>query len=64
MNKGWFIVALIEIIALAIGVALYYFGFVAWYIVPLFLLMPPGAAVVALIVGLMIAQSRGQNPFQ
>jgi hypothetical protein len=64
MNKGIFIFAIVEILALALGIVLFYFGLVAWYIVPLFLLLPPGAAVVALIVGLMIAQARGENPFQ
>jgi hypothetical protein len=36
MNKGIFIFAIVEILALALGIVLFYFGLVAWYIVRCF----------------------------
>jgi hypothetical protein len=64
MGKGWFIVAIVEILALAIGVALYYFGFIAWYLAPLFLLIPPAILVIAVIAAFTASARNGGNPFQ
>lgn len=62
--KAGIIIGLVEAIALAIGFVLWHFGFIAGWIVPLFLLAPP---IIVIVLGLLFlgnAQANGRNPFQ
>lgn len=62
--KAGLAIAGIELLALAIGLALWHFGFVAGWTVPLFLIAPPAVGVVAVIASFASASRNGQNPFQ
>jgi hypothetical protein len=53
-----------EAVALAIGALLCHFGLLAWYLVPLALLVPPVVLVIALLVAFAVTTSNGGNPFQ
>jgi hypothetical protein len=58
------VIALVEAVALVIGLICWHFGIVAWYIVPLFLLIPPVALIVLAILFVGNASRNGGNPFQ
>lgn len=62
----YFIIAAVEIVALAIGTLLYHYGFAAWYVIPLSLLAPAFIAAIVVLIGLAfaLANSDGGNPFQ
>jgi hypothetical protein len=64
MNRTILIIGAVEALALAIGAALCHFGLLAWYLVPLALLVPPAVAVVAVIAAFGAATRDGGNPFQ
>lgn len=64
MNKTNIAIAAVEVVALAVGLLLCYFGVVAWYIVPFFLLVPPAIVVVAVIASFAATARNGGNPFQ
>jgi hypothetical protein len=53
-----------ELTALAIAILLCHFGLIAWYVVPLSLLVPPAIAAVALIAAFTALSRDGGNPFQ
>lgn len=63
-GHGWALTALIELIALMIGVALWWTGHMAWYLVPFFLVIPPIVVFVVGIFWLVAAEAGGENPFQ
>jgi hypothetical protein len=62
--KGWIVCGLIELIAFVVGALLCYAGYVAWYVVPLFLLIPPALAAIAVVASIGSAARNGGNPFQ
>jgi hypothetical protein len=63
-RRAVLIIGLAELAALAIGVVLCLFGVLAWYLVPLALLVPPAVLVIAVIAAFTATTRDGGNPFQ
>lgn len=61
---GWTIVIFVELAALAVGIALWGYDYIPWYVVPLFLIAPPVIAIIVGVFGLVGAEANGENPFQ
>lgn len=57
-------IVIAEATAVAVGVLLSYLGFISYWAVPFFLLVPPALLVVALVAMLLGGSSRGENPFR
>lgn len=58
------VIGLVEALALVIGLICWHFGIVAWYVAPLFLLIPPVALIVLAILFFSNASANGGNPFR
>lgn len=63
-NQGIYAFFAVEALLLAGAVALWIYGSAPWWMIPLSLLIAPVLGVVAIVVALAVAQSRGENPFQ
>jgi membrane protein YdbS with pleckstrin-like domain len=60
----WLKVSVAEAIAVAIAAALWWFGFLPWWSIPLALVVPPVVIAVVAALVLLSAVNSGENLFQ